>query len=417
MKKTLIAAALISALPLIAQKLTLDHPDGIYDSGKDEKIVLTIEADKHVCVKTSANTATHVLAPGTNMSFAVSDLKTNWFLAEVWNVDEKQRRIGPVKRIGALIDPYKIKAGAPDPADFDEFWEKELGKMRSVPMNPVLEEVKLDDPRIRSWKFKLDCGDNNFAYGYISMPAKADAKSLPAIAQFHGASTMGLPRNNPYYAYSAIHVTMSPHQSECGRDGEYYKQIAKEVFGYTRRGVESRDTYYMKGMILRVLRTLEFIKTYPEWDGKNLLTHGESQGGFQALAGAALDKDVSFCLAMVPAMSDHFGYKQGNKSGWPQVIQQKNDGSPANEKLARTVENVLPYFDNVNFAKRIKCPVWISTGLQDTVCPPSGVLAVYNNLPAETEKHLYISPKAGHDAGYPGVVTVLHSLVKPPPAR
>ncbi len=305
-----------------------------------------------------------------------------------------------------------IKAGADCPSDFHHFWDEQIKKMRAVPMNPVLEEVSVKEADIRAWKFKLDCGDNNFAYGYIAMPAKADPKSLPAIAQFYGASTMGAQRPGTYYAHHAINVVMSPHQTECGQTPEYYRNFRKANLGYAKRNTDNRDTYYMKGMILRVVRTLEFIKTYQEWDGKTLVTHGESQGGFQALVGAALDKDVSFCLAMVPAMSDHLGYKNGNQNGWPQVLTMK-DGVPADD-FSKKAEKVLPYYDNVNFAKRITCPIWISTGLLDKTCPPTGVVAVFNNLPKETEKHLYIAPNAGHDAGYPGVVKTLHTIIKPP---
>ncbi len=412
LKKYLLLTISVLALPVAAQTLTLDHPDGIYDSAKDKEIVLKVQSDKWLEFKLQDKTV--ILPPvSAEMKFPVADMKNNWLLAEAWTLDKDQQRTGTVKRIGALIDPYKIKPGAPEPEDFDAFWQNEIAAMRTVPMNPVLEEVKEDDPEIRTWKFKLDCGNRNFAYGYLSMPAKAEAKSLPAIAIFHGASTMGLPKSNPVYARSAIQVTMSPHPSECGREWDYYKQIAKSVYGYTRRGVDHRDKYYMKGMILRVLRTLEFIKTRPEWDGKRLLTRSESQGGFQALVGAALDPDVTFCAAMVPAMSDHLGFKQGNANGWPQVIHLR-DGKPVNVKYAQTVEAVLPYYDNANFAKRIKCPVRISTGLLDITCPPSGVLAVYNSLPAETEKHIYIAPRAGHDAGYPGLWKVIQDQLKPP---
>ncbi len=415
-KHILLISALTAAFSLSAQTLTLDRKDGIYDSSKDKEIVLKVQSDKWMEFKLLDRTV--ILPPTTaEMKFPVSEVKTNWVLAEAWQLDGNQKRTGTVKRVGALVDPYKIKAGAPEPEDFDAFWQKEIAAMRAVPMNPVLEEVKEENPNIRTWKFKLDCGNKNFAYGYLSMPAKAEAKSLPAIAQFHGASTMGLPKNYPTYAEYAIQVTMSPHQSECGREWDYYKQIAKSVYGYTRRGVEDRDKYYMKGMILRVLRTLEFIKAYPEWDGKRLLTRGESQGGFQAIVGAALDQDVSFCLAMVPAMSDHLGFKQGNANGWPQVIHVR-EGKPANGvKFARTVEAVLPYYDNTNFAKRIKCPIHLSTGLLDITCPPSGILAVYNNLPAETEKHLFINPRAGHDAGYPGAGGIITKILKASPAK
>ena len=44
---------------------------------------------------------------------------------------------------------------------------------------------------------------------------------------------------------------------------------------------------------MRVLRALEYLKTRPEWDGKNLGVNGGSQGALQATWGAALDPDVT----------------------------------------------------------------------------------------------------------------------------
>ncbi len=422
MKNLLAATMAAMTFSATALEIKTDKPDGICETGKDTAVTFTITG------QTEGFRETCFFQPGMpgeekivnkntrTRTFQLKDLHPGWLYMEYRKTNEKGHLTGMPVSAGVIIDPFQIKAGAPEPADFDAFWKKEIEAMRAVPMNPVLEEVKLNDPRIRSWKFKLDCGNNNFAYGYISMPAKAEAKSLPAIAQFQGASCMGI-RNAPtYYAYTSIHVVMSPHQSECGREPEYYRAFEKSIRGYNRKDVTDREKYYMKGMVLRVLRTLEFIRTYPEWNGKDLIAHGESQGGFQSLVGAALDKNVSLCISCVPAMSDHLGYKQGNPNGWPWVIALK-DGKPADEDFARKAELVLPYYDNVNFAKRITCPIWISTGLKDKTCPPSGVLAVYNNLPRTTEKHLRIAPERGHDAGYPGMVETLHSIVKPPPAK
>ena len=52
------------------------------------------------------------------------------------------------------------------------------------------------------------------------------------------------------------------------------------------------------------MRTLDFLTSQPEWDGKRILVLGESQGGGQSLAAAGLDHRVSAVVATVPAMSD-----------------------------------------------------------------------------------------------------------------
>ena len=55
----------------------------------------------------------------------------------------------------------------------------------------------------------------------------------------------------------------------------------------------------------------------------------------------------------------------------------------------------LSYIDNLNLADRIRCPVLITVGLQDLICPPSTIFAVYNRIGAS--KDLAIFPFSGHE--------------------
>ena len=49
--------------------------------------------------------------------------------------------------------------------------------------------------------------------------------------------------------------------------------------------------------------------------------------------------------------------------------------------------------------RRVRCPVKITAGLSDWVCPPSGVWVLYNNLPGPAE----LTKLQGLDhAVYPG---------------
>ncbi len=400
-----------------------DKPDGLYSSAEDDEIVFSYgdyEGPLQVQASVSGNArdVQTVENDGNETVVPVPDHPA-WITYQTLLTDKNGSPKGKIQRVGAFANADKVKPGTDEPADFDAFWADQIAKMKKIPLKPVLEEVTVKDPKyagkIRSWKFKLDCGEGNTAYGYISMPVNAKPGTLPAILQVFGAGTFGCSNPPAYYALNSIHVTLSPHMTECGKDGKYYAQKRKELSGYPKRNADDREKYYMKGMILRVVRTLQFIEEQKEWNGKDLLTHGESQGGFQAIAGAALDPKVSFCLAMVPAMSDHLAYRNSLSNGWPYVLEMDpKTGKPKDTEFNKKAEKVLPYFDNVNFAKRIKCEVWISTGLLDTTCPPNGVFAVYNSLPPEADKHLYVDQNAGHNAGCRTVVDRLHSIVVPP---
>lgn len=126
-------------------------------------------------------------------------------------------------------------------------------------------------------------------------------------------------------------------------------------------------------MFLRLMRALEFLKAQPEWDGKNLIVTGGSQGGLQALAAAGLDQQVTFCLAGKPWCCDLGGVTLGRQRGW------RPGYTPA-----------LGYFDAANHAKRIRAFVLVDIGLGDYVCPPSGVTAMFNNIPSANKKLVYM---------------------------
>ena len=64
-----------------------------------------------------------------------------------------------------------------------------------------------------------------------------------------------------------------------------------------------------------------------------------------------------------------------------------------------TVRRNLSYFDNINLAPQITCPVLVSCGMQDTICPPECTYAAYNKI--RTVKEMAIYPQAGHEGGGP----------------
>lgn len=64
--------------------------------------------------------------------------------------------------------------------------------------------------------------------------------------------------------------------------------------------------------------------------------------------------------------------------------------------------DTLRYFDAVNFAPRIKCPMVVGIAMEDEVCPPETSYAAYRLLGGERE--LWLFPESGHGNAheYPG---------------
>jgi len=150
------------------------------------------------------------------------------------------------------------------------------------------------------------------------------------------------------------------------------------------------------------MRALDYVKSLPEWNGKDLIVCGGSQGGAQTMAAAALDKQVTLAVPGVPALCDLGGRLAKHRPGWPIHFMK-----PAKKQTDPALIGEAAYVDGVFFAQRIKCPVYFSTGGIDYTCHAMGVFAAYNSVPGKSGKNkwIYYNPTGDHSgclnkAGY-----------------
>ncbi len=311
--------------------------------------------------------------------------------------DKADKDVAVESAIGAMVAPLEIKSAGEEPKDFDAFWKACREELDKVPVKAEL--VKVDVPaeqqgKLDCYDVKVDCAGGMPVSGYLVKPVEAKPKSLPAIVSFHGAGVRSA--NKPFtYAYrGAIAFDVNAHGIINGQPAEFYSNLSQnELKEYSHRDKNDRDKFYFKGMYLRVMRALDYVKSLPEWDGKNLIVIGGSQGGAQSIVAAALDPQVTLCLAGVPALSEHSGplAQPQRRPGWPRLYSAK-DGKPNDEDVAKTAS----YYDNIYFAKQIKAETYITTGFVDNTCVPTGVFAAYNNIPATTKKFITTAPAGGH---------------------
>lgn len=277
-------------------------------------------------------------------------------------IDDKNK---PVRfEGGAGVELAKIQS-IPEPSDFDAYWTKQKARLKEVPIKASFVETTQVRPDFDIFDIRIDCPGGKPVSGYLAVPKNAKPKSLPIQMLYQGYSSSGAGVNA---IPGKIALTINAHGIENGREKEFYTQLSQnELKGYAfnTKENENPDTAYFNGMVLRVLRSMEYMKTRPEWDGKNLHVNGGSQGGLQSLWAAGLDPDVTECYVGKPWCCDLGGVTVGRVKGW------RPDWVPA-----------LCYYDAINHAKRIKCKVTITSGLGDYVCPPSGITALYNAITA-----------------------------------
>jgi lysophospholipase L1-like esterase len=123
-------------------------------------------------------------------------------------------------------------------------------------------------------------------------------------------------------------------------------------------------------MYLRDTRAIDYISTRPDWDGKTIVVMGTSMGGQQSLVTAGLNPDrVTALVVNVPSGADSNGNLHGRQAGYPNW--------PSDDP--KVMQTGL-YFDTVNFAPRIKAASFVAMGFIDTISPPTGIWAAFNQI-------------------------------------
>jgi len=276
---------------------------------------------------------------------------------------------------GAGVEPEKLQS-VPEPEDFDAFWARRRARLAKVPLEAEKKELEGRSGKANIYAVSIKCAGPRPSTGYLAVP-KGPGK-FPIRVLFHGYGHKypngGQVINPSDGDGTRIVFVFSPHGYELGREPEYYDEFFRSIcsggrtFGFDDKQNEDPENTYFSGYTYRIMRALEWLKTLPEWDGRNLEVAGGSMGGLQAVWAAGLDKDVSLAQPSIPWCCDIGGRDtlKRNVNTW--YIHE----TPA-----------LRYYDPVNIAKRISasCRVEIMrAGLGDYCCPPSGVAILFNNI-------------------------------------
>lgn len=315
--------------------------------------------------------------------------------------------------IGLIVAPDEFKPGTTRPKDFDKFWEGEKKALRALPMSVKTVPVKDITSGYQCSDVEINCTGPKPVRGYFAKPESAKPKSLPIVINFHAAGVSGNwcrsePGNAMRYAKmgkGALCFDLNAHGMLNGQPDAYYTNLENgELKNYSQQGLESRQDNYFRGMYLRLIRTIDFLTSQPEWDGKRILVIGESQGGGQSLAAAGLDQRVSAVIATVPAMCDWGGSLVGRKGGWPWPFESTFD----KEKMLST----LPYYDVAHLLKGSKATIVAEIGLIDQVCPSSAIYAAINQ--AKGKKIILTVPYRAHHVEQPAYKEIWENRVSKP---
>lgn len=311
---------------------------------------------------------------------------------------------------GALAGAGDVRTTVAEPLDFDEYWEGKLAELDECEPNLLsLEPIASNDPNFDAYIVKVDCiGDPDmvatnatWVCGVLSVPKNAAKGSLGLQLEFQGYGVNSTWQTNHDWN---VTFSVSAHSIEQLKDNAYYwntEALGLSNYGWSTVENADPDTSYYSHMLMRDVQAYRFLKKYfgteggeesfggvdisswkGLWRGDFLQTNGGSQGGFQAIAVAALVPEVTHVAASVPWMADV-------ASGLDPLKIQTTFRPPYADGLR--------YFDTSFMAKRVKAgTVWLYGGTGDTICPMYGVQTVYNSF--NTNVSFNFDQGMGHSA-------------------
>lgn len=302
---------------------------------------------------------------------------------------EFQRETGEEVSTASMIlgyQPEEITTELTRADDFDQFWKETRQALASIaPQYQLMPKPELDSATHEVYEVAMHSLGDVRVRGWYERP-KADGP-VPALLRVPGYSQNMQPSgtSDPIAVFS---FNVRGH-------GNSQQDVSGTPEDFWTRGLDDKQGYYYQGAYADCVRAVDFLASRDEVDRSRIAVTGGSQGGGLSLVTAGLDDRISLCAPYIPFLCNWDRYFK--TSDWPEInTWVKSQPHRSWEKMLHT----LSYFDALNFTDRIRCPVFLGLGLQDDVCPPVTIFAVYNKLEAPKDFRVY--PHAGHwvDAPY-----------------
>lgn len=308
------------------------------------------------------------------------------------------------------------------PKDFTTFWKDTLRRYESIPLDlriesepQIFNKEAIDsynlqhaalpadyDPQgqkyeeVESYKISYAGPDGGRVYGWLAKPRGPGP--FPAMLVLPGAGFAARPRPLEQARHGYVALDIQIHGQDV--DLEKYEKLP----GYYDQWIfqPPRD-FYFQNVYLRATRAVEILTSLPEVKKDELVVVGGSQGGRLGLVVAALDQRVQAvvsCIANSPNDPHRRWVAECNgKNGTPENPAPKSNGMSLTGPppfVKDEAGTCWAYYDPMNFAPDIRCPVLMNAGLIDPVSPPYSIWAAFLRI-GTPDKKMVPLPGLAHD--------------------
>lgn len=278
--------------------------------------------------------------------------------------------------------------------DFDAFWDETRRIARENPLRPALSPIDSPLPGVAVSDIAYNGFDGTRVHGWLMIPTHLQKKSYPCLVHYHGfGGNRGFPWEFAHWLMLGLAVLSVDCREQSGATGNAAVYTSGMTGNVAGKGILDKNEYYFRAVYMDCVKALDFAAACPEIDAGRLVVEGGSQGGALGMAVASLDERPALAMVDVPSNSNLALRVEGAHGSFSAVADYLKQYPDACDRAFET----LSYFDTMNMAERIRCPILASVALRDNICPAKCYFASYNRIRSPKEIMLY--PFNGHEGG------------------
>ncbi len=275
----------------------------------------------------------------------------------------------------------------PRPADFDEFWDSALAEARHFGLNETISEDHLrSNDRAIVYRVSFTSLERVRVGGWYAVPrGEGPFPALQLVPGYSLRANLAV-RSWAELGVAALWLSIRGHESD--------SQITPGFPGFLCHNITDRHRYIYRGGFCDAVRGIDFLRSRSEVDLSRLAVTGSSQGGALTLVTAALAGDIIAAAPDVPFLTN-YRYCVAASTSYPYA--EIADLLRLHPDIEDQLWETVAYFDIVNFAPRVTCPVLLAVGMHDDICPTPATLAMAKSIAGPVELAIY--DDAAHEAG------------------
>lgn len=300
--------------------------------------------------------------------------------------------------INIAFTPSAIQPTTRLPKDFERFWKQSIAKAREIALEPVFTpRPELNTPHCDVYEVRYqNMAKGQYMYGTLCVPKGVNptdtmaTRRYPAVIEWPGAGVKPHPgATNFFPERGVITLEMGINGIPVNMPQQVYTDLrANALHDYNTIHQDDREQYYYRKVYIGTVKAVDLLCSMACVDADRIGCFGGSQGGALTVVNAALDPRIKAAAAAYPALAELAGYYHGRVGGWPRFFRDRPQAdskrqiqrADAVDALVEQKVKAGEYYDVVNFARFVKCPVWMQIGYNDQVCCPTSTYAVYNTL-------------------------------------